>query len=33
MKSTNVKESTYFDFDVENNDKDSQFKVENQVRI
>ena len=33
MKTTNVKESTYFDFDVENNDKDSQFKVENQVRI
>ena len=33
MKSTDVKESTYFDFDVENNDKDSQFKVENQVRI
>ena len=33
MKPTNVKESTYIDFDVENNDKDSQFKVENQVRI
>ena len=33
MKPTDVKKSTYIDFDVENNDKDSEFIVVNYVRM
>ena len=33
MKPTDVKSSTYIDFDVEHNDKDPKFKVDDHVRI
>lgn len=33
MKSTEVKKSTYFDFDVTSNEKDPKFKVDAYVRI
>ena len=33
MKSFDVKLSTYFDFGIENNDKDRKFKVGNHVKI
>ena len=33
MNSTDVKISIYIDLDVENNDKDPKFKVEDHVRI
>ena len=33
MKPTDVKSSTYIDFDVENNDKDPKFKVGDHIRI
>ena len=33
MKPTDIKLSTYIDFDVENNDKDPKFEVDDQVRI
>ena len=33
MKPTNVKPSTYIDFDVKDNDKHSKFKVGDRLRI
>ena len=33
MKAFDVKSSTYFDFNVENSDKDSKFEVGDHVRI
>ena len=33
MKPTGDKASTYFDYDVKNNDKDPKFKAGNHVRI
>ena len=33
MKPTDIKLSTYIDFDVENNDKDPKFEVDDHVRI
>ena len=33
MKPADVKSSTYTDFDIENNDKDPNFKVGDHVRI
>ena len=33
MKPTDIKSSTYIDFDVEHNDKDPKFKVDDHVRI
>ena len=33
MKPADVKSSTYTDFDIENNDKDPNFKVGHHVRI
>ena len=33
LKSTEVKKSTYFDFDVTSNEKDPKFKVDAYVRI
>ena len=32
MKSADVKSSTYIDFDIENNNKDPNFKVNDNVR-
>ena len=32
MKSADVKSSTYIDFDIENNNKDPNFKVNDHVR-
>ena len=32
MKSADVKSSTYFDFDIENDNKDPNFKVNDHVR-
>ena len=33
LKPTDIKRSTYTDYDVENNDKDPKFKVGNHVKI
>ena len=33
MKPIDIKLSTYIDFDVENNDKDPKFEVDDHVRI